>query len=952
MGEGIKGWDMFIRQPNQFRGVAAHFRKGREIGTMNKKTLRIAGWALSLSMAVAGIGAAVGTAYARIDSAPTMVRAVPATSTLTFEAKCNGSGTADDGASWTVTSDGTESNFDNTKGIHYGTGKAAVKYINLTTSGISGTITRVVVNASGASGVSATAGVTVGGNAFGGNTQSIGTTATNYTFDGSATGEIVVTVTKPASATGALYVKSIAVTYESGPATLSSPTNISYNSLTQRVTWNVVDHASGYKFSSDGGANYSDAPENYYDVSGLANGDYSVKIYAVGDGGTNYNDSEVASFSLTKSATPTYDGVSIVSGSLAGLYKGDATVTCTATVTGDNNPSQIVTWYITADNVYDTTTEVSGLASINANGIITFEDNGTVYVWALAANGATHNASGVAVTASNLIDPPGSEANPYTVAQARAAIDAGTGINDVYAIGYVSEIVTEYSAQHSNITFNIVDTLGDSTFLQAYRAVGDDAVSIKVGGRVIVRGTLTKYSSTYEFAQGGNIVSWTNPELESISISGYKTSFETGDAFDFGGTVTATYVGGGEEDVTNKATFTGYNMSSASVQTVTVTYTENEIIKTAQYDITVTVPVTKYTVTFVAGTGATGTMDPESIAENTEYELPDCDFTAPDGKQFDCWSVVVGTAEAVEKQPGDSITITAATTVTAVWETIPTVTYRKVTTNLDDFSGDYLVVYETGSVAFDGSLTTLDASSNNVSVSISSNAISALEKHEFHIAAKTNGYSIKSASGMYIGKTADSNGLNSNASDNFTNTIAYSSGIQITSESKAVLRYNSSSGQERFRFFSSGTYTNQKAIDLYLQVTEIDEFIETLKMTQYTDDFEYEKDRCDANYGAAKAAFNALAPAQRAYFIAEGGKNGLYEDEYERLINWASAHYETIGTDDNSGDKNVLKKAVSIPAFAPNVSESSPLPIVIVVTFTSMAALGGFVALKRRKSVQ
>ena len=28
---------------------------------MNKKTLRIAGWALGLSMAVAGIGAAVGT---------------------------------------------------------------------------------------------------------------------------------------------------------------------------------------------------------------------------------------------------------------------------------------------------------------------------------------------------------------------------------------------------------------------------------------------------------------------------------------------------------------------------------------------------------------------------------------------------------------------------------------------------------------------------------------------------------------------------------------------------------------------------------------------------------------------------------------------------------------------------------------------------------------------------
>ena len=103
-----------------------------------------------------------------------------------------------------MSSDGTESNWDNTKGIHYGTSKAAVQYITLTTSGISGTITKVVVNASTASGVSATASVTVGGSAFGGDPQSLTSSAANYTFSGSAEGEIVVTVTKPSSATGAL----------------------------------------------------------------------------------------------------------------------------------------------------------------------------------------------------------------------------------------------------------------------------------------------------------------------------------------------------------------------------------------------------------------------------------------------------------------------------------------------------------------------------------------------------------------------------------------------------------------------------------------------------------------------------------------------------------------------------------------------------------------------------
>lgn len=138
---------------------------------------------------------------------------VTKTSTLTFAAACGGSGTADDGAEWTVSSDGSESAFDKTKGIHYGTGSAAVQYITLTTSGIPGTISKVVVNASTASSVSATVSVTVGGDAFGGDPQTLTTSAAEYTFNGSASGEIVVTVTKPESAYKALYVKSIAVTY-------------------------------------------------------------------------------------------------------------------------------------------------------------------------------------------------------------------------------------------------------------------------------------------------------------------------------------------------------------------------------------------------------------------------------------------------------------------------------------------------------------------------------------------------------------------------------------------------------------------------------------------------------------------------------------------------------------------------------------------------------------------
>ncbi len=77
--------------------------------------------------------------------------------------------------------------------------------------------------------------------------------------------------------------------------------------------------------------------------------------------------------------------------------------------------------------------------------------------------------------------------------------------------------------------------------------------------------------------------------LESIVLSGdYPTSFYVGDAFSHAGmTVTASYSDEFTADVTNDATFTGYDMTTAGNQTVTVSYTDNDVTKTTTYGITV-----------------------------------------------------------------------------------------------------------------------------------------------------------------------------------------------------------------------------------------------------------------------------------------------------------------------------------------------------------------------------
>ena len=98
--------------------------------------------------------------------------------------------------------------------------------------------------------------------------------------------------------------------------------------------------------------------------------------------------------------------------------------------------------------------------------------------------------------------------------------------------------------------------------------------------------------------------------LSSISISGQKTSFTVGASFSFGGTVTAHYSDSTTANVTNSATFSGYNMNTEGQQTVTVSYTEGNTTKTTTYTITVN----------ASGGGGSGSQRIVSNSGSTYYE--------------------------------------------------------------------------------------------------------------------------------------------------------------------------------------------------------------------------------------------------------------------------------------------------------------------------------------------
>lgn len=162
-------------------------------------------------------------------------------------------------------------------------------------------------------------------------------------------------------------------------------------------------------------------------------------------------------------------------------------------------------------------------------------------------------------------------------------------------------------------------------------------------------------------------------------------------------------------------------------------------------------------------------------------------------------------------------TLTTTKTYTAVFgekdtQVIPA--YQKVTSAPSNWSGDYLIVRDANSRAFDGSLSTLDAADNYIEVTISEGSITAnstVNASKWTIAkvGATSNYTIKSASGYYIGRTASSNGLNSSTSEAYTNTLSYSDDhVVITSSGGPTLQMNSGT---RFRYYT----TSQQALQLY-----------------------------------------------------------------------------------------------------------------------------------------
>lgn len=333
----------------------------------------------------------------------------------------------------------------------------------------------------------------------------------------------------------------------------------------------------------------------------------------------------------------------------------------------------------------------------------------------------------------------------------------------------------------------------------------------------------------YLYKKSGTAATYTGYTTSCAVITGIevdkpRTTFDQYDAFEFGGTVYAVDENENRIDVTTSATFSGYDMKKAGTDTVIVSYLSFE----TTYEITIN-DVDEWQLTWnVSGATNTGLAPTHVIQGQAIGKLPqpkEIPAGCEDSKTFVGW-----TESNVVNEDGSDITFitsetvpTKNTTYYAVFATEISNSgngdYVKLTENPVDFSGEYLIVYEAGNLAFNGGLTTLDAASNTIDVTIDGNTIkstSTTDAAKFTITKNGVAYIITSESNYHIGQTSNANGLLSSTSISYTNTITITDGYaDIIASGGAYLRYNKTSGDTRFRYYKSSTYTGQQPIALY-----------------------------------------------------------------------------------------------------------------------------------------
>lgn len=449
----------------------------------------------------------------------------------------------------------------------------------------------------------------------------------------------------------------------------------------------------------------------------------------------------------------------------------------------------------------------------------------------------------------------------------------GNSTTDKYYIkGIVSEI-TELSTSYGNATFKI--TVDGKTILvfraknegnQNFTSTDD----LYVGDEVVIYGNITNYNGTLEitncYVVSNNKVARPEPIEEpevvdktlqeiidmddatnketsykiTVIVLGWGKSLTSYDAASnkygnmivsdleglnkivvFGATATISALvwdsTNGKYTYTNKQDF----LTNAITKSINIGDTLELIVIRDSYNgntqlnaiVTKVTPKPAVTSNLIFDLdGGTCADLPTSYEEGNELSLP---TPTKEGYDFLGWEYNGTIITSI------TATMTGDLTLTAKWKESGTTLYFEKVTSVNDITDDglYLIVYENGekAYAFNSSLATLDATNNYKELALTALGIAvddASNSVTFRITKNTDGtFAILSASNNYIYYSGSKNGLNqtSTKSTAINNITIDTDGYILITSSSSTLKFNETSNQMRFRYYSSG----QSSISLY-----------------------------------------------------------------------------------------------------------------------------------------
>ncbi|MDD4991529.1 MAG: putative Ig domain-containing protein [Paludibacter sp.] len=414
--------------------------------------------------------------------------------------------------SWTAAATGGAYwGYDGIKGHQFGSSGSPATALSLTTSGITGTITSVKINTSGASSISGNVAISVGGTTFtsgGSTTPALTSTATDYTFTGSGNGSVSINWTQTSSK--ALYIKSIEITYTTAITTApvvsaTSPTGtvgtaFSYNisatnsptsyaiasgTLPAGLTLNTTTGAITGTPTTAGSSSVTVTATNTIGTSSPATLSFTIAKgnQAITFGALDTKTSNDAPFSLTATASSglavsyasSNTAVATVSGSTVTIV-GIGSTTITASQAGDLN--------------YNAATSVDQTLTVNqfVAPTITVTEVTVPQFTATIGNTSTQtvHVSGVNLTSNVTLALSGANADQFSLSQSTIAQTAGTAPITAITITYTpttegthTATLTSSSAGAYDITLSLS---GTATWAPLSTPVATDASAITTSG--------------------------------------------------------------------------------------------------------------------------------------------------------------------------------------------------------------------------------------------------------------------------------------------------------------------------------------------------------------------------------------------------------------------------------------------------------------------------------------